>query len=197
MREEAKPSFSYPYAASAFLISSTKNFRYFVLSCFLRYDDTCVFFYFCKVGTPLYMSPEVLKGGGYEWKSEVWSLGCVLYELAMLRSPFKSEGLNLYSLFQKISSVSAAAQHEPGRWSPTHIAPQRGAIHWRPSYEGSRAGERGMERATGAWRKAKRDYRLLSFGMYDEQHGEKKERLCHKLVFVFSDGAFCSKIHKS
>lgn len=56
-----------------------------------------------KVGTPLYMSPEVLRGEGYDWKSDVWSLGCILYELAMLRSPFKSEGLNLYGLFQKIS----------------------------------------------------------------------------------------------
>ena len=56
-----------------------------------------------KVGTPLYMSPEVLRGDGYDWKSDVWSLGCVLYELAVLKSPFKAEGLDLYSLFQKIS----------------------------------------------------------------------------------------------
>lgn len=53
------------------------------------------------------MSPEVLRGGGYSWKSDVWSLGCMLYELAMLRNPFKSEGLNLYSLFQKINKVGA------------------------------------------------------------------------------------------
>ena len=59
------------------------------------------------MGTPLYMSPEVLEGRGYEWKSDVWSLGCLLYELAALRSPFKSQSGakdNLYSLFQKISN---------------------------------------------------------------------------------------------
>jgi len=57
-----------------------------------------------KVGTPLYMSPEVLDGRGYEWKSDVWSLGCLLYELASLRSPFKAQGDNLFMLFKKISS---------------------------------------------------------------------------------------------
>ena len=56
-----------------------------------------------KVGTPLYMSPEVLRGNGYAFKSDVWSLGCILYELSALKSPFKEEGLNLYGLFQKIN----------------------------------------------------------------------------------------------
>mmetsp|Transcript_24494 Transcript_24494/g.71625 ORF Transcript_24494/g.71625 Transcript_24494/m.71625 type:complete len:518 (-) Transcript_24494:173-1726(-) len=70
-----------------------------------------------KVGTPLYMSPEVLDGRGYEWKSDIWSLGCLLYELATLRSPFKSQGEkdNLFSLFKKISVGKFAAL--PDRYS--------------------------------------------------------------------------------
>jgi len=42
-----------------------------------------------QVGTPYYVSPEVVRGAGYDWKSDVWSLGCLLYELACLRSPFE------------------------------------------------------------------------------------------------------------
>jgi NIMA (never in mitosis gene a)-related kinase len=57
---------------------------------------------FSKVGTPLYMSPEALKGDGYDMKSDIWSLGCVLYELATLVSPFKEDDLKMFQLFQKI-----------------------------------------------------------------------------------------------
>lgn len=58
-----------------------------------------------KVGTPLYMSPEVINGvDGYDFKSDIWSLGCLLYELAVLKSPFKSEGINIYTLLTKISN---------------------------------------------------------------------------------------------
>ena len=35
------------------------------------------------------LSPEVLQGKGYDWKSDVWSLGCIAYEICMLRSPFR------------------------------------------------------------------------------------------------------------
>jgi len=55
------------------------------------------------VGTPFYMSPECIQGSYYDWKSDIWSLGCLLYELATLRSPFFMEGLNYYTLGKKIN----------------------------------------------------------------------------------------------
>lgn len=36
------------------------------------------------VGTPYYLSPEVCKNDPYTYKSDIWSLGCVLYELCTL-----------------------------------------------------------------------------------------------------------------
>lgn len=55
-----------------------------------------------KVGTPLYMAPEVLRGGGHDSAADVWSTGCILYELAMIQSPFRQPGLSLASLFDLI-----------------------------------------------------------------------------------------------
>jgi NIMA (never in mitosis gene a)-related kinase 1/4/5 len=37
------------------------------------------------IGTPLYMSPEVCRNQPYGFKSDVWALGCVLYELTTLK----------------------------------------------------------------------------------------------------------------
>ena len=56
------------------------------------------------VGTPYYMSPECIRGQPYEWSSDVWSLGCLLYELVALRNPFFKQGLNYYTLGKLITS---------------------------------------------------------------------------------------------
>ncbi len=58
------------------------------------------------VGTPYYMSPEVIKGQPYDFSSDLWSLGCLLYELAALRNPFFKEGQSLYILGKNINACS-------------------------------------------------------------------------------------------
>ncbi|XP_054159711.1 serine/threonine-protein kinase Nek8-like [Oppia nitens] len=52
------------------------------------------------VGTPYYISPEICEGKNYNQKSDIWALGCVLYEMACLHKTF--EGSNLPVLINKI-----------------------------------------------------------------------------------------------
>ena len=46
------------------------------------------------IGTPYYLSPEICEDKPYNDKSDVWALGCILYELCTYRHPFtaKSQG---------------------------------------------------------------------------------------------------------
>jgi len=52
-----------------------------------------------SLGTPYYLSPEVCKGQSYDYKSDSWMLGCILYEMCTLRRPFEGESLNVRSIF--------------------------------------------------------------------------------------------------
>lgn len=52
------------------------------------------------VGTPYYMSPEQMNNTGYNDKSDVWSLGCLIYEVCSLVPPFLAP--NQKSLAEKI-----------------------------------------------------------------------------------------------
>ncbi|XP_007421272.1 serine/threonine-protein kinase Nek3 isoform X1 [Python bivittatus] len=47
--------------------------------------------YACSyVGTPYYVPPEIWENMPYNNKSDIWSLGCVLYELCTLKHPFQA-----------------------------------------------------------------------------------------------------------
>ena len=55
---------------------------------------------FTQTGTPYYASPEVWKDNPYNLKSDIWSLGCVFYELIMLKTPFKAASMK--ELYKKV-----------------------------------------------------------------------------------------------
>ena len=44
-------------------------------------------------GTPYYMSPEICDNQPYNSKSDVWSMGCLLYEMASLKCPFDAKDM--------------------------------------------------------------------------------------------------------
>ena len=57
---------------------------------------------YTQTGTPYYASPEVWKDLPYDNKSDIWSLGCVLYEMTTLSPPFKAK--NMEELYKRVLS---------------------------------------------------------------------------------------------
>lgn len=57
---------------------------------------------YSQAGTPYYASPEVWDERQIDIKSDIWSLGCVLYEAAALKPPFHAQ--NMETLYTKVMS---------------------------------------------------------------------------------------------
>ena len=55
---------------------------------------------YTQTGTPYYASPEVWKDQPYDSKSDIWSLGCITYEMLTLRPPFRAESME--GLYNKV-----------------------------------------------------------------------------------------------
>ena len=45
------------------------------------------------VGTPYYLSPEIVSSQPYSFKSDIWALGVILYEMCALKPPFRAQSL--------------------------------------------------------------------------------------------------------
>ncbi|KAK0717165.1 kinase-like domain-containing protein [Lasiosphaeria miniovina] len=58
------------------------------------------------VGTPFYMSPEICAAEKYTLKSDIWSLGCIIYELCSREPPFNAK--SHFQLVQKIKEGKVA-----------------------------------------------------------------------------------------
>jgi NIMA (never in mitosis gene a)-related kinase len=50
------------------------------------------------VGTPYYLSPEILENKPYDAKSDIWSLGVLLYEMMTFKMPFNANSLPMLSV---------------------------------------------------------------------------------------------------
>jgi NIMA (never in mitosis gene a)-related kinase len=55
---------------------------------------------YTQTGTPYYASPEIWRDKPYDFKSDIWSLGVIFYEICQLSVPFKAD--NIDDLFKKV-----------------------------------------------------------------------------------------------
>ncbi|XP_070702117.1 serine/threonine-protein kinase Nek4 [Pempheris klunzingeri] len=66
------------------------------------------------IGTPYYMSPELFSNKPYNHKSDVWALGCCVYEMSTLKHAFNAKDMN--SLVYRI--VEGKLPQMPSRYDP-------------------------------------------------------------------------------
>jgi len=50
------------------------------------------------VGTPYYLSPEIIENKPYNFKSDIWSLGVLLYEMMARKQPFSGGNLHMLAM---------------------------------------------------------------------------------------------------
>lgn len=74
-------------------------------------------------GTPLYMAPELLEGRGYGHEADLWSLGCIIYEMLAGESPF-----NTKSILHLIKLIKYSQIKWPNFLSPICISFLKGLL---------------------------------------------------------------------
>ena len=68
---------------------------------FARYFDNDILIQ-TICGSPMYMAPEIMKNKKYDYKSDLWSIGVIFYEMLIGKPPFKAK--NIYELIRVIEN---------------------------------------------------------------------------------------------
>jgi len=66
-------------------------------------------------GTPLYIAPEVILQRGHNKNADIWSLGVLIYELVVGKTPFYTRGIDQATLFKRICRAQYTVE---GKCSP-------------------------------------------------------------------------------
>ena len=99
-----------------FLDASSKNCRLgdFGLAKILEGDAKAT----AEVGTTFYISPEIVSNSGYSYPTDVWSLGCVMYELVTLQLPYWGANLKEFVsclMYQEVSECEKRSDRLAGK----------------------------------------------------------------------------------
>ena len=84
---------------------------------------------YTQTGTPYYASPEVWKDEPYDSKSDLWSLGCVLYEMITLKPPFRAD--DMQGLYKKV--LKGVYQKIPNHFTSDLSSVVHGLLQTKPS----------------------------------------------------------------
>jgi NIMA (never in mitosis gene a)-related kinase len=49
-----------------------------------------------KIGTPNIMAPEMISNQKYNQKSDIWSLGCVIYKMMTFKYPYEADSIYFF-----------------------------------------------------------------------------------------------------
>lgn len=79
-----------------------------LLECTIDYANS-------TLGTPYYLSPEICSGESYNFKTDIWMLGCLVYELCTFERPFNGE--NIPIIINNIKNKNVKKINQDGFYS--------------------------------------------------------------------------------
>eukprot|EP01065_Artemidia_motanka_P019029 TRINITY_DN2245_c1_g2_i1.p1 TRINITY_DN2245_c1_g2~~TRINITY_DN2245_c1_g2_i1.p1 ORF type:complete len:1617 (+),score=478.62 TRINITY_DN2245_c1_g2_i1:244-5094(+) len=86
-------------------------------------------------GTPQYMSPEVIREEGHDWRADIWSVGCLVMEMLTGKQPFSHIGGNSWAVIKYVGDLTTRSKVDVGpfRYHPAALGFMYDCLHVDPS----------------------------------------------------------------